>query len=758
MQKRVLCTFMVLIIVLSCVFTGQFVSNAVTAEETESAAGSYGLADNVQDGQVLQCWNWSFNSIKNNMAKIAQQGFSAIQTSPIQQTKESINGKTMNDWWLLYQPAYFKIDTINANGLGTKAEFTAMCTEAHKYGVKVLVDAVLNHMGDNGGNNISTQVDPELRNNPSCWHNISINSSYTSRYDITQYCMNKLPDLNTANTTVQNKAIGFLKECIDCGADGFRFDGAKHIETPVDSNCASNFWPNVLSATTSHAQSTRGITPYYYGEVLNEVTGTNDRGVASKVLNSYESYMSVTVNTLSDDVCTKINSGNASAAARNDFYFMDGVQANPDKAMLWNESHDTYASGSTSGRNTTVMNKTWAVVGARSKASAMYFARPSSLNTRVGTADATGWTNAEVKAVNQFKNYFIGQSEHLTYSGNIVYNERGTSGIVLTNCSGTSTDVSVPVSKIKSGTYTDQITGNKFTVSSGRISGKIGSTGVAVVYNATPAGPSASVTPGSSTYKTDSLTLTLNYSNATSGQYSVDGSAYKTYTNGQTITIGAGKAYDTVTTVKVKASDGTSTSSEATYTYTKADPSKTPTIYFDNSSYKWSKVYVYVYNSEGTAENAEWPGVEMQYDSQTGYYKYELPESFYDGNAMFTESYSATTNRYPADQQPGLPIGGTSKILKANHVWENYTPPVPTTTPVEKVLIGDVDLDGKIAIRDATQIQFYIAHDAVFNEKMMIAADTNFDGKINIRDATNIQSYIAKVIKDGNHTGQYREI
>ena len=48
--------------------------------------------------------------------------------------------------------------------------------------------------------------------------------------------MSGLPDLNTGSTKVQNYVIGFLKECIDAGADGFRFDAAKHIEVPTDTD------------------------------------------------------------------------------------------------------------------------------------------------------------------------------------------------------------------------------------------------------------------------------------------------------------------------------------------------------------------------------------------------------------------------------------------------------------------------------------------------------------------------------------------
>ena len=53
------------------------------------ASIDYGLVDNVQYGQILHCWNWSFDNIRKNMQLIASQGFTAIQTSPIQSSKES---------------------------------------------------------------------------------------------------------------------------------------------------------------------------------------------------------------------------------------------------------------------------------------------------------------------------------------------------------------------------------------------------------------------------------------------------------------------------------------------------------------------------------------------------------------------------------------------------------------------------------------------------------------------------------------------
>lgn len=782
MSKKIMSVILALCMTLSCLTAAGFVAEARTTETAEVSAqatsvetgADYGLVDNVQDGQILQCWNWSYNGIKANMQKIAEQGFSAIQTSPIQTIKETTQNRQMSgSWWVYYQPSNFSIETNGQNACGTKSEFKAMCDEAHKYGVKVIVDAVLNHLANNGDNTLSPTIPDDIRNDSSCWHDIKTNSWYASRYDITQYCMGGLPDLNTANTKIQNYAISFLKESIEAGADGFRFDGAKHIETPVDNGCASQFWPNVLGAATSYAKSTRGITPYYYGEVLDKVTGDSDTGVASSVLSSYTSMMSITTSSVSNSIRNSVNSGNANGAKRSDFNLDDGSKAAANKSVLWNESHDTYANGSSRGQSDTTLKKSWAMVGSRAQSCAMYLARPKNYSDQIGTASVTAWGDVEVKAVNQFKNYFVGKTEYLSSEGSIAYNERGTEGVVLVNCGGSSTSVNVTAHKMAAGTYTDQITGNTFTVSNGKISGNIGSTGVAVVYNPKPAGPSASVTPGSQSYKTDTLTLTLNYKNATSGQYSIDGGSYTSFTDGKTITIGSGLAYGTKTTVSVKATDGTTTSDVQTYTYTKVEPSLVQKVYFDNSSYKWSSAYAYIYD-ELMITNGDWPGVQMTKDSATGYYVIEVPEELANGYVILTESKNATSNRYPADGETGMALNGKTMIMRANHSWEEYTKTpattaapttqpttaatttVPSTTvPADKVLIGDTNLDGTITISDATEIQLHISEYKALTGDNAVAADTDKNGIINIKDATAIQYYLVGLTESAGHCGEY---
>ena len=764
MNKKVTSIVLAVCVLLSCIAVGSFSATAGTADvavaaqaDDEAVGADYGLAKSIQDGQILQAWNWSYNGIKNNMKKIAEQGFTAVQTTPIQTIKESTQGKTMQgSWWVYYQPSQFHIDTNGSNALGTASDFKAMCAEAHKYGVKVVVDAVLNHMANKGDNTLSDTIPGDIKNDSSCWHSITTNTSnWSSRWDITHNCMGGLPDLNTGNKKIQNYEIVFMKECIDAGVDGFRFDGAKHIEVPNDAeNAGSDFWTNILGTTTSYAQSTKGITPYYYGEILDATGG------GQNIVNQYTNMMSVTCNSVSNDIRNKVNSGDANGAKRTDFSYDDGSAPSGKRAVLWNESHDTYADNKSRGQSDTTMKKTWAIVGSRAEAQAMYLARPRSYSDSIGTASVTAWGDKEVAAVNHFKNYFVGKTEYMSASGSIVYNERGTEGVVLVNLNGGSTSVNVKANKMKDGTYTDQVTGGTFRVSGGQISGNIGGTGIAVVYNAKPAGPSASVTPGSSKYKTDSITLTLSYDNATSGQYSIDGGAYQSYTKGQTITIGAGKPVGTQTTVSVKASDGSTTSDPETYTYTKSD-NTAQMVYFDNSSYNWSSVYAYIYAGETGV--AAWPGTQMQKDS-TGYFALEVPEGFEDGLVIFTESKDATDHRYPADREPGLPLEGKSKIFKANNQLVDYVDPVPTTpvptvapttAPVGNILIGDTNGDGNVTISDATLIQLHAANQQKLTGDRLTAADTNKDGAVNVTDATMVQLYLVFNRGSNNYTGTW---
>ena len=72
-----------------------------------------------------------------------------------------------------------------------------------------------------------------------------------------------------------------------------------------------------------------------------------------------------------------------------------------------------------------------------------------------------------------------------------------------------------------------------------------------------------------------------------------------------------------------------------------------------------------------------------------------------------------------------------------------------TTQPTEpadsKGILGDVNGDGKVNIKDATMIQKAVAKIIDFTDAEKLRADVNADGKNNIKDATVIQKFVAKI-------------
>ena len=432
---------------------------------------------NIQNGTTLHCWNWSYNNILANLSTIKAQGFTAIQVSPIQMAKQPTMGSPVNDWWTFYQPADFSIDNTGVNALGTKAEFMELCETAHEYGMYVIVDVVANHMAADYNYTRNPIIIDDIRNDNSCWHNKNSNIyNYSSRENITQYDLDSVLDLNTGSKKVQNYVLSYLKELIDAGADGFRFDAVKHIETPDDNaSIASDFWPTVIYGAEDYAES-KGLDLYCYGELLDhpdDVNGLPD--------SAYTKYYSITDNVWGNNVRDGVvGSGNAGNFGGT---YHKNVSAN--QLVLWAESHDTYAGGSSKGVSETNINKTWALVAARADAMSLYFTRTAGFTppNSLGTAYLSGWNEQVVAAANKFHNAFVGQSEYVANSGSIAYVERGTSGAVLVNVSGNGTSISVPANRLKNGTYKDQISGNTFTVSGGKITGSIGSTGIAVIYN-----------------------------------------------------------------------------------------------------------------------------------------------------------------------------------------------------------------------------------------------------------------------------------
>ena len=192
--------------------------------DTTAVSSEPNTQDDVNNGVILHAFNWSYNSIKQNLPQIKAAGYSAVQTSPVTQPKDYGPWSDVSGQWpKLYQPVSESIS--NSSWLGTKEELAAMCQEADNYGIKIIVDIVANHManyknpstGAVDANKLSDEVktyEPELYNGYSQYfHSERSNASDSSPQLMVQGHVSECPDLNTGNSFVQQKILSLLKEC-----------------------------------------------------------------------------------------------------------------------------------------------------------------------------------------------------------------------------------------------------------------------------------------------------------------------------------------------------------------------------------------------------------------------------------------------------------------------------------------------------------------------------------------------------------------
>lgn len=802
------------LVVASALLTSSFAAitsvNAAEVDSAQTASADSTLRDKVGDGVMLHAFNWSYNTIKENLPAIAAAGYTTVQTSPVQQPKDySTSGDVTGQWWKLYQPISFHI--AEQSWLGTKDDLKSLCDEADKYGIKIICDIVSNHIAnadETRPDSVSNQVkkyEPEFyKKRRTYTRTYKGDANDSSVQAVVQGHVSKCPDLVTNDTAVQTYIINLLKECIDCGVDGFRFDAAKHIETEDDGEYASDYWKNITTSASSYYTQKTGDDLYIYGEILNNCG-------ADRSYSSYTKYINVTDNRTGDAVLYNVTRGKASTATN--ATYKSGVAAS--NAVLWAESHDTYEgnSGSSGFSNTADVSdenvvKAWAIVASRKDSTALFFARPGTA-LMGGVSTDTTYKSTAVSEINKFHNLFVGQSEKLGSSGDIAYVARGTSGIVLSNCKGTNASVSISGTGLADGKYTDTVSGAEFTVANGVLTGSIGKTGVAVVYNGTTT-PKAINSVESGSFRGDTMALTLGLENATSGTYCLDDSTPVKFTGTTSIRIGSDYKPGETITLTVTATDGVKTSSMV-YKYTKSTAQESGVyVFFNPATQKgWSAPYqVYIYDettNKGTVyKNANWPGEAMTLDPATGYYYYEVPKSSSisadedDENQAasdFDLSTSANTRviisekggeQYPGRTDTPISLNGSSKAFSLTKAgtWEDTTltptkveieatdvtkgsaaepttKPVPSTQPTTaqpatdpsgNAVYGDVNGDGDITVVDATLVQKHVVQLETLSADKQILADVNGDNTISVVDATLIQKYVVH-LKDWGRTG-----
>ena len=659
------------------------VQAAETASEstlaTASQAAKYGLADDIQDGAILHAWCWSFNTIKENMKDIAAAGFTTVQTSPANECKDTysnmklmgsdeVNG-TDGCWWWQYQPTDWKIGNYQ---LGTRDDFKAMCAEADKYGIKVIVDVIPNHTTPDLPK-VSQNLYNAVGGKDNLYHANGFKeiTQWGNRYECTTGQMGGLPDVNTENPDFQAYFLKYLNDLIACGADGFRYDTAKHIGVPSDpldaKSTRNNFWPVVTGEESAKGVTLSDKNVFTYGEVLQ-----GDNVPESE----YAKYMRMTASSYGETLRGAVT-GNS--------FDVDSISnwrhASPGRLVTWVESHDTYCNAGVSSRMTDEqLRLAWAVIAARKDGTPLFYSRPDGSNGAsgnrwgnnvLGAKGNNEFKSTEVREVNLFRNAMAGKSEYLRNPGKdsqILQIDRGNEGTVIINLKEESVNINSDT-KMKNGTYKDQVSGRTFTVSNGKISGTLDKRKVAVIYNKDQESVGISSTTGSNSFSTDTLDVKLSAKNVQNATYTTSEGDSGSYTDGEVIAVGAKSQIGDTITVTVK---GTGTKGEVTDSAEFKKTEKDPYLKYIDGSYDvyikkpdgWGdKINCYAYVDEKT-NNGEWPGVEMKYLGE-GVYAYNLPDDFKTASVIFNDGVS----QYPAAQQAGLEFTKGQSMAYINGSW-----------------------------------------------------------------------------------------
>lgn len=559
------------------------------------------LPTETKDGTILQAFCWKYNDVKSQLPYIANAGFKSVQLSPVQVPKSG-----GSSWWAYYQPLAFRIADNNESALGTKAELKALCDEAEKYNISIIADIVFNHMANIDDEHLEPDETPMVspivedyeeyiyqhRNDttdPTFHHNPNAEGSGA---DTQVYQYGKLPDLNTAHPYVQERALALLKECIDVGIDGFRFDAAKHIETPDDPEYASNFWPNTLGVAKEYYKTKTGHELFAYGETLGSP--------ANRDIDVYTKLMYVFDGGYCNQVYTAVSNRKAEKAVSAKFR----QDTDATNLLTCSETHDTFADEikeGTSPWSNEFISRSWAVINSRKDTRSFFLARPDAPSLAVGNIGDYFFRNEVIGAVNRFKNRFVGASEEQGSDGAIYFNERfndDAKGAVVVDFK-MSKEIDVKFNHLGTAVYYDQITGKAVTVRNGKATIELDQSGISVLtMSKNEARPSFDIDARGGLFAGEK-DVKVEYKNATTATYQINDGAEMAFNSGDHIKIKASDAKDGYVNLKITVSNSQFSETE-TFVF---KPFTKVEGYFNvvglRSNYFDEKIYMWIWDGKG---------------------------------------------------------------------------------------------------------------------------------------------------------------
>ena len=268
------------------------------------------------------CWRGDFQGVIDKLDYIKALGFTAIWITPVVQNASGY------DYHGYHASDFSKVDCRYQSGDGKKSGdvmFQELIDKAHKKGIKIILDIVLNHSGNFGEEKLCKEFDRDtrLRNqadinacmipNPETlgsdypsllpaaqyqrrlalmkntdgtnhdihnyWHHTANNWNwdFPSRWmgQIAGDCV----DLNTENDYVAQYLVDCYGQFIKMGVDGFRIDTSGHISRLTFNK---EFIPEFVALGKKYEDKRLNKAPFFmYGEVCTRMNDVTYRGQAN---------------------------------------------------------------------------------------------------------------------------------------------------------------------------------------------------------------------------------------------------------------------------------------------------------------------------------------------------------------------------------------------------------------------------------------------------------------------------------------------
>jgi alpha-amylase len=210
-----------------------FAQEAPDAGQSDRGGGGRGNHGDV----IANLFEWNWKSVANECVTVlGPNGYGGVQVAPPQDSLFKTDGP-VHPWWEVYQPVDYQL----TSRMGTEEQFKSMVATCRRAGVKVYVDAVINHMTGQGSisyggvqyshfNYPGVYSDGDFHHHPAdCPSADGGVDDFNNYLQVTKCELLGLADLRTESDHVRAILASYLNKLIGYGVSGFRIDAAKHI-------------------------------------------------------------------------------------------------------------------------------------------------------------------------------------------------------------------------------------------------------------------------------------------------------------------------------------------------------------------------------------------------------------------------------------------------------------------------------------------------------------------------------------------------